>query len=227
MGCESNALLLELGRNRTGIGLTGLDTVRDQHNRGWIVPKGQGFGGLDHRVGQGRLAPRGDAIDGRQERICIHRPRRDHQFDITTVAFASVAIGHEPQIGRLRPGFNQIGHDLAGSLDLGDAIDLPPHRVRAVIHDHHILGGRGRDSRKANQERQSNGSVLHAYVFRANGIGVPAAQMGSLRRLCAADASVPVRSKGKEALKGTGEMRHAPIRRQLPSLMRDTANQTC
>ena len=129
MSCEGNALLLELGGDRTGIGLTGLDAVRDQYDRGRIIPKRKGFGRLDHRVGQGCFTPWCDAIDRRQERICIDRLRRDHQFDITAVAFAPVTIGHKPQIGRLRPCSNQVGHDLAGSLDFGDAIDLPPHRV--------------------------------------------------------------------------------------------------
>ncbi|WP_417580788.1 hypothetical protein [Pelagibacterium sp.] len=84
------------------------------------------------------------------------------QVDIV-IGFASVALPKAPNCA------------IAARLQSGrifDAIDLT-HKAFAVIHDHHIIGARGREWRMARQESQCNGIILYVYVLEASGLESP------------------------------------------------------
>ena len=74
--------------------------------------------------------------------------RRDQHFDVGAIALLAMAVGHEPQFPVRRKASQNLGHGIARDLELRNAIDLPPHRARAVHHDNGPVGGaqtRGRE----------------------------------------------------------------------------------
>ncbi len=181
---ESDTLTGQFLGQRAGIGLTGFQPVGNQHHRRGRIAIGQHIGGLLDCGTQRGFALGADAIHHIDEMAARYRAGRDQGFDIAAIAFGAVAIGDKPEIGIIRPAGDQIGHDIAGDLDLADAVNLPPHRARGIIDHHHIIRRqRGPDR----QPRCGNSAKRHLHCFHAH---LPPMRPYTLDRFPASGAAV-------------------------------------
>ncbi len=134
MGGKVYACLLQRAGGGAGIGVAGLDPVRDQDDRRRLFGMAQRLGGEDDRIGHRRHAARVQPVDRLgDQRGGAGRGRHD-QLDIGALAALAVAIGDEAQILPGREIGEDPGHHLAGDGDLVHPVDLPPHRTRSIQH---------------------------------------------------------------------------------------------
>ena len=171
MGGELHPLARQFGRERARIRLAGFQSVGNQHDGCRGVAVGEQLGRLPDGFGQRRAPARHDPVDRRNESGPVQRPRSDHGLDIRTVPLAAVSVGHEADIGILRPCPHEIAHDVARDLDLGDAVDLAPHRAGGVIDDDDVFL---RDRRCAKRRRCADcGDRQHGGVEDFHGLSLP------------------------------------------------------
>ena len=102
-------------------------TVGDQDDRRPVLGVAQRFGGLAHGVGERRLALGIEAVDRRRDRALGAGGGRNDLLDIGTDALAAVAIGDQAEFQVVGNGGQHTRQGFAGDLDLGLAVDLPPH----------------------------------------------------------------------------------------------------
>ncbi|MDZ7810711.1 MAG: hypothetical protein U5L11_12210 [Arhodomonas sp.] len=121
------------------VAFTAFEPVGNKHHGRRRVSVGQRSGRLLDRVGQGCLAGRRDAVDPLEDPGPRVLSRRDEHLDVGAVAAAAMAVGHEPHLAGLGPVSQQVVHHVAGDLDLGGAVDLAPHGIRPVEHDHDVF----------------------------------------------------------------------------------------
>ncbi len=151
MDGEADAHLFEFGSHRARVRLAGLDPVRDKDDSGGPLGEFQRLGGLAHRLRHRRLALGADLLDPGDEVIGRQGPRLDQRLDVVAGALLAVAIDHEAQLILGLPGGDNLAHHVFGDIHLGLAVDLGPHRARAVEDKNDALallrrtGGRDRE----------------------------------------------------------------------------------
>ena len=134
MGGEVDARLCQRPRGRAGIGVAGLDPVRDQNDRSGLFRVAQRLGGSDDGIGHRGHAARVQFVDDLDDFGRGSRRRLDDGLDIGAVAAFAMAIGDEAQILLGGEIGQNIRHHLAGDGDLVHAVDLAPHRTRGIQH---------------------------------------------------------------------------------------------
>ena len=139
MGREFHALPGQLLGQRARVGLTGFQTIGNEHHSGGVVAIGQEFRGVLDRGGNRCLSFRADAVHRADEACPVERPRLDQGLDVAAVAFRAMPIGDEAEIDVVGPAGHEIGHHVTRDLDLAGAVDLAPHRAGGVINDDHVF----------------------------------------------------------------------------------------
>ena len=143
VGGEADAALFERAGQFARVAFAAFEPVGDENHGGGAVCIGKLCRRAFDGVGEGGLAGGGDAIDPFEDAVAGGGAGLDEGFDIAAIAAAAVAIGHQADLALFGPLAEEGVHHVAGDLDLGGAVDLAPHGVGAVEHDHHVFLGRG------------------------------------------------------------------------------------
>jgi hypothetical protein len=164
MDGEVDTDLLQFARRRTGIGLAGLDPVGHKDDRRLVLRELERLRRLADGVGQRRLALRVEPVDRIGDGLPRARPRRDNLLDIRADALLAMAISNQPQLHIAGNGWQNVAKRFACDLDLGLAVDLPPHRPGGIHDDYGPVGGEsrtgGQHHREENKQSQDSAHGL-------------------------------------------------------------------
>ena len=129
---ETHALCRQLRAQPAWVALASLDPVGQQDDAACRATTREQSDRMPDGGGQGRLAPWRDAGNGTSGHLAIKRAECDQSLDIAAIAFFAVPIGDQPERGFRLPAVEHGGQHLLGDGNLGNALDLAPHAVRAV-----------------------------------------------------------------------------------------------
>ena len=132
MGGEIHPGLGQCTGGGAGIGIAGLDPVRDQYDGRRLFGTAQRLGGGDDRIGHRRHAARVQLVDDLYDLRRGAGRGRDHGLDVGAGSAFTVAIGDEAEILISRKIRQDVCDHVPRDGDLVHAINLAPHRAGGI-----------------------------------------------------------------------------------------------
>ena len=127
MGGEINACFIQRAGGGAGVGVAGLDPVRDQDHGRRLFGMAQRLRGGDHGISHRRHAARVQPVDNPGNLRPGAGGRVYHRLDVGTLPALAVAIGDKAKVLIRREGADKIAHHITRDGDLVHPVDLPPH----------------------------------------------------------------------------------------------------